>query len=206
MKHLSLLFLVATLTGCDAPPAVDQAPVAVAEQAAPVHEQGAVTKQTERKIPWGRVVLYGLFNARSTGSMMDNANSSTGKVIRGSVLNFTEQTQRIPLLKGTRFGYRYKLKLPSDESRPEIRRVLMHPEMTLLDGSTVSRSERTLRKRATYGIVNAIDAYALSEDYELVEGDWTFQLWYEDKLVVEQTFTTYRPDKDELATQESGPS
>jgi len=38
--------------------------------------------------------------------------------------------------------------------------------MTLPDGSKVIRSERTIRKKATHKIVTAIDAYALSEDYE----------------------------------------
>ena len=71
----------------------------------------------------------------------------------------------------------------------------MHPEMVMPDGSKVSRSERTIRKRTTHGIVTSIDAYALSEDYELVEGDWTFQLWYEDNLLVEHSFTTYWPEE-----------
>jgi hypothetical protein len=65
--------------------------------------------------------------------------------------------------------------------------------MTLPEGSKASRSERTLRKRTAHGIVTSLDGYALSEGYELVEGDWIFQLWYGDDLPVEQKFTTYRP-------------
>ena len=88
------------------------------------------------------------------------------------------------------------LSIEPDKSRADLRHVLMHPEMTLPDGSKVSRSERAIRKRTTYGIVTSLDGYALSEGYELVEGDWTFQLWYEDSLLVEQTFTTYLPEED----------
>jgi len=70
----------------------------------------------------------------------------------------------------------------------------------------VSRSERAIRKRTTYGIVTSLDGYALSEDYELVVGDWTFQLWYKDSLLVEQTFTTYWSDEDaDLAQERSMP-
>ena len=45
----------------------------------------------------------------------------------------------------------------------------------------------------THGIVTAIDAYALSENYELVEGEWIFQLIWKDELLVEQRFMTYVP-------------
>lgn len=89
--------------------------------------------------------------------------------------------------------------------------------MTLPNGSKVIRSERTIRKKATHGIVTAIDAYALSEDYELVEGEWTFQLWHGDKMLAEQKFTTYwlEEEKEEensvktpqpAATNEDSPS
>jgi hypothetical protein len=48
-------------------------------------------------------------------------------------------------------------------------------------------------KRTTHGIVTSIDAYALSENYELVEGEWAFQLWYGDEILAEQKFTAYWP-------------
>jgi hypothetical protein len=44
------------------------------------------------------------------------------------------------------------------------------------------------------GQVIAYDSYALNEDYEMVEGDWIFQIWLQDKMLVEQKFTTYWPD------------
>ena len=81
-----------------------------------------------------------------------------------------------------------------------VERVLTHPEMTLPDGSKVTRSERMMRRKATGGIVTSLDVYALSEDYELVEGDWTFQIWYEDKKLVEKTFTVYQPGSDDSSS------
>lgn len=184
MKHLIFLFLTIAmlgtcLTGCD--------------QKLAENQQSAV-KQDTQDLPRGKSTKYGLFSERGRGWIQDDANASTGKVIRGSTLEFVgESTQRIPLRKGVRFGYRYWLKLPPDQKRPSLKRVLIHPEMTLPDGSTVSRSERTINKRATHGIVTAIDAYALSEDYELVEGEWIFQLWFHEHKLVEQKFIAYTP-------------
>ena len=71
--------------------------------------------------------------------------------------------------------------------------VLTHPQMTLPDGTTVTRSSRKINKRATHGIVTAIDAYGITEDYELVEGGWIFQIWHDGHKLVEQKFTTYKP-------------
>ena len=145
-------------------------------------------------VPHGKVTQYGLFQSRGTGYVQDDASSSTGKAISGATLEFDIETDRVPLQKGVIFGYRYWLKLAPDQNRPQLTRILMHPEMTLPDGSKVSRSERVLNKKATHGIVTSIDAYALSEDYELVAGEWIFQLFWDGELLAEQRFTTYRPD------------
>lgn len=145
-------------------------------------------------VPRGKITRFGLFRDGGAGWVQDDAQSSTGKVIRGATLEFKQETDRVPLIKGTIFGYRYWLKFAPAEERPSFTRVLIHPPMTLPDGSTVNRSERTIVGNATHGIVTAIDAYAFSEDYELVEGEWTFQLVWEGELLAEQRFTTYAPD------------
>lgn len=202
MQRLLFLLLAGFLAGCDQPP------VATQTQAASIDEQQPPDNRVEPGIPRGKATRYGMFKERIKGRLLQDPNAGTGKVIRGSTLEFIEgDTRRIPLRKGVRFGYRYWLKVNPDQQRPAFRRVLIHPVMTLPDASKVSRSERTITKKATHGIVTAIDAYALSEDYELVEGDWTFQLWYQDKLLVEQTFTTYWPAVEAVAddVQQPGP-
>ena len=191
------LLIVIALTGCDRTPGVNQ-------QAG--IQGGEFDKQATPGIPRGKATRYGLFRERGRGWAGQDANTSTGKLIRKPKLEFVETTTRIPLRKGTYFGYKYWLKIEPDKSRADLRRILIHPEMIMPDGSKVSRSERTIRKRTTHGIVTALDGYALSEDYELVEGDWIFQLWYKDDLLVEQTFTTYWPSDITDPSQESAAS
>jgi len=144
------------------------------------------------KPPWGKVTEYGLFLEANSGALINKADTPTGKAILGAVLEFDKRTDRVPLKTGVIFGYRYWLKIPSGPYWAELRRVLIHPPMLLPDGSITTRSERVLRKRTIQGIVTTIDAYALNEDYELVEGDWVFQLWYGEDKLTEQRFTTYR--------------
>ncbi|MEN8207538.1 MAG: DUF3859 domain-containing protein [Pseudomonadota bacterium] len=204
MKYLITCLIVAALTGCDQAPDVSQDPGSKTDAGAgqspadsrqTTVQEGEPGKQATPGLPRGKATRYGLFRERGRGWVVQDEKASTGKLIRKPKLDFVEQTERIPLRKGTFFGYNYWLKIEPDQSRADLKRVLIHPEMTLPDGSKVSRSERNLRKRTRHGIVTSLDAYTLSEDYELVEGDWTFQLWYGDDLLVEQNFTTFWPEK-----------
>ena len=175
MKRLLALLLAASLSGsilisCD--------------QKSSVAEQG---------LPYGKVTKFGLFRERGKGWVQDDPSAGTGKAIRGATLEFAEDTDRIPLRQGVYFGYRYWLKFPPDQQQVSFKRVLIHPPMTLPDGSVITRSERNIGKPTTHGIVTSIDAYALSEDYELVEGEWVFQIWYQEKMLAEQTFSSYWP-------------
>jgi hypothetical protein len=54
-----------------------------------------------------------------------------------------------------------------------------------------------IKAKVTVNQVIAYTGYGLDEDYEMVEGDWVFEIWHHDKKLVEQKFTTYRPDKEE---------
>jgi len=78
----------------------------------------------------------------------------------------------------------------------KLRRVLKHPEFTLPDGASSTGSDFMINKKLERGEVFAYDAYAFNEDYEMVEGEWIFQIWFEDKKLIEQTFNTYWPEQD----------
>jgi hypothetical protein len=202
MKYLITCLIVAALAGCDratdtagtADPQADAANSGLATAADPA---AAVPESV--KEPSGRVIEYGIYNAQRKGRVRDELSTNTGKVINQPVLELAEQTNRIPLAKDTYFAYRYRiLDLPKDVAKlpaVDLRKVLVHPEMTLPDGSKTTGSDRAFKGRASAGQVIGFDGYAFNEDYELVEGDWTFQIWFGDKMLVEQTFTTYWPEE-----------
>ena len=108
-------------------------------------------------------------------------------------------TKNFILIKNTYFAYRYRITdIPKEAAkRPtvDVRKILTHPEMTLPDGSKSNGWDRVARGRTSVGQVIAFDGYVFSEDYELVEGEWTFQIWYDDKMMVEQKFTMYKPEQ-----------
>lgn len=158
---------------------------------------------TEKKtvtpsLPEGKIFEYGIYNAQRKGRVRNNLNTNTGKIISKPVLTLDQQTHKIPLVKNTFFAYRYRLlNLPRDEVKKptiELRKVLIHPPMTLPDGSISTGWDRTFRGRTSIGQVIAFDGYVFNEDYELVAGDWVFQIWFRDKKLTEQIFTTYNPE------------
>ena len=88
---------------------------------------------------------------------------------------------------------------PDTPAYVDLRRVLKHPPMNLPDGSVSMGSDYMIKGRVSVNQVIAYTGYGLDEDYELVEGDWVFEIWHKDKKLIEQKFTTYRPDEKELA-------
>jgi len=206
MKYLITCLIVAALAGCDQASDTTGKPDAAATPDDETDTQAQAAPDVV-KDPSGRVFEHGIYNAQRKGRVRDEITANTGKVINKPVLELAEQTDRIPLVKETYFAYRYRImNLPKEEAKKpavELRKVVSHPEMILPDGSTTTGSDRTFKGRQSAGQVIGFDGYAFNEDYELVEGEWTFQIWFQDKLMVEQTFTMYWPEEDAGADQES---
>ncbi|MEN8205062.1 MAG: DUF3859 domain-containing protein [Pseudomonadota bacterium] len=202
MKYLIACLVLAVLAGCDKATDNDSKTNTDSDTA----DTQARAQPADVKDPNGRVFEHGIYNAQRKGRVRDEITANTGKVINKPVLELAEQTDRIPLVKDTYFAYRYRIMdLPTEVAKKpavELRKVLIHPEMSLPDESTTMGSERTFKGRLSVGQVIGFDGYAFNEDYELVEGEWTFQIWYQDHLLVEQTFTTYWPGEEEGAVPE----
>jgi hypothetical protein len=184
MKKLLLLILAVVLAGC--------------EQGSSTIEASGNTGETNivQEEPSGRVLQWGIYTLLRGGEPVDSPKTSTGKALSKPVITRDRTTDRIPLIKDKYMAYQYRLSnIPGRIVK--LRRVLKHPEFNLPDGTTSTGSDFTINKKLERGEVFAYDAYALNEDYEMVEGEWTFQIWHQDKMLVEQKFTTYWPGDEE---------
>jgi hypothetical protein len=72
--------------------------------------------------------------------------------------------------------------------------------MTLPDGTVSTGSDYMIKGKVSVNHVIAYTGYGFDEDYELLEGDGVFEIWHEDRKLIEQRFTTYQPDSEETAT------
>ncbi len=148
--------------------------------------------------PSGRILQYGIYERVRGGNIVDSKVTTTGKAISRVTIQQVEQTQRIPAKKDVYFSYQYRLshlKLEKGGGNGVINliRKLKHPAITLPNGSVKSGSEYMIKGKVRRGEVFAFDGYAFNEDYELVEGEWIFQIWYRDIKLIEQKFISYLP-------------
>ena len=127
------------------------------------------------KQPVGRILQYGVYTLLRGGKVIDNPKTSTGKSLTKPVITRDRTTNDIPLIKNKYMAYQYRLSnIPGRIVK--LRRVLIHPTIKLPDGNTSNGSDFTINKKLERGEVFAFDAYAFNEDYEMVEGEWEFQI------------------------------
>lgn len=151
--------------------------------------------------PTGRILRHGVFSKVSGGDVIASTETTTGKALSKLVMTFIRETDRIPIKKDTIIGYQYRLSNLPDVPTVELRRVLQHPPFTLPDGSVTTGSDYMIRKRVERSEVFAYDVYALNEDYEMVGGEWNFQIWFKDKLLLERKFTTYHESETKAGNE-----
>ena len=204
MKHVISLALLVALAGCEqaadsGAPGQDSANL-VGEVPSTAGSAAADSQSRDIK---SSVFQFGIYKATRKGQVTTSSTSNTGKVVRKPELEHVSMTDRIPLVKDTWFGYQLRLwNLPPEAMvKPvmKLRKVLIHPEMTLPDGSTTTGYDRSFKGRMKAQQVMVFDGYGFHEDYELVEGDWIFQVWYQDQKLVERKFYTVQPQPEKAA-------
>jgi hypothetical protein len=189
MKYLIPMALLLALCGCE-----KNSPESMVF--------GKTTNDFDKPLK-GHVARPGLYRLVRSGGVIDDPGTGTGKSVVKPVVELVKTTQRIPLIKGGQMYLQYRIwPLPAQPAYVDLRRILKHPKMTLPDGSFSTGSDRMIKGKVSSNQVIAYTGYGLDEDYELVEGDWVFEIWYQDKKVIEQKFTTYRPDEAEIAKLE----
>ena len=183
MRKFLLLILTIVLAGCEQG-------TSTAEISGDVGKTGVVQE------PRGRVLQWGIYTLLRGGDVTDDPKTTTGKGVTKPVITRDRETDRIPLIKDKYMAYQYRLSNLPGKRTVKLRRVLKHPEFKLPDGTISTGSDFMINRKLERGEVFAYDAYALNEDYEMVEGEWVFQIWFEDKMLVEQRFSTYWPEEE----------
>ncbi len=192
MKYLIPFMVAFALLGCENNPGGSQ------DSAKEAPEK--VASYVDVKPIQGMVNQHGLYRLVRSGGVVDDPSTSTGKSVWKPVIELVESTERIPLIKGAQLYLQYRIwYLPDRAGYIDLKRVLRHPEMTLPDGSVTTGSDFTFKAKVSVNQAIGYTGYGLDEDYELVEGDWVFEIWYQDKKLIEQKFTTDQPDKEEIA-------
>lgn len=111
--------------------------------------------------------------------------STAGYATIGDLV-ITKQTDVVPLRKGIGFGFTWKA-----EGLPRVAKVvylIKHPPITKPDGARIQSFEEPMEHETDRGVLQTTDCYMLSEDHELVPGDWSLTILFEGAPLVTRTF------------------
>lgn len=145
------------------------------------------TAETDIQIRAAEVIGYGIFEARSTSrSAGFRSTAPAADAVKG--VRFVEFTNDIPAKLGTGFGLQYVINSSPKGARLNVTNVIRFPGDGLeAPGGRryeVSEEERTitLGERDFYG-------YAFDEEWEIIPGEWVFEVWYKNARLIRKTFT-----------------
>lgn len=142
--------------------------------------------------PGAEILEFGYYEVLSEGQRYEDQNTPSGVIQAGPTVKLIQQTDIIPIQAGRLFGLRFLLKEFTGKEDIEIREVVVHPRMTRPGQKAVTGFETKLPLIIRNGEFSDYIGYSLNHDYEMVAGEWRFELWYEDKKLLEQKFKTVK--------------
>jgi hypothetical protein len=134
-----------------------------------------------------KVTEYGIYSAKILKAA-DKTGAITGSHDVIGDVEFIQNTDRIPAKLDTRFGFRYVIE-GSGEKNVILKKKVIHPPITEKNKTTTSHEYDLDYAMGS----ESITGFRFGAENLMVAGEWIFQLYYQDKLVLERKFTVYKP-------------
>jgi hypothetical protein len=142
----------------------------------------------------GEIVEYGYYQPVGQLERERNFNTATGFVRTGTDVQLVEQTADIPMALGRLFGFKFRIRgFPRDEVAVKLELAVTHPEIVRPNGTHISGYRFPVTLDVAGGKIETQTGYKFDKEYEMVAGEWKFQYWRDDQLLLEQTFNVYDP-------------
>ncbi len=142
--------------------------------------------------PSAEILEFGYYEVLSEGQRYEDQNITSGITQAGATVKLVQQTDIIPIEAGRLFGFHFQLKGFTGKEDIELREVVVHPRMTKPGQKASTGYETKLPLIIRSGELTDYTGYSLNHDFEMVAGEWRFELWYEDKKLLEQKFKTVK--------------
>lgn len=129
-------------------------------------------------------INFGLFETQNIHieKMLD---SPSGNLVLSNSHRLLKKTDKIPVIIGQKFGIEYKIEAV-DSKIITVEKVWIFPKEIIDDKGKVFKEVRynakTLTNYETY------TDYNLEKNFEVVKGDWTFQMFYNGHKIYEKIF------------------
>lgn len=119
-----------------------------------------------------------------------NANSANGipqRIVTG--IKQLDKTRVVRLHKDLHFGYRYTIVGTPSGATVNLRMVVIYPSPGLLKPGTTKPIQQDITTMDRVIGENFYRGYTLNDDWMMVPGDWTFEIWYGDRKLSSETFS-----------------
>lgn len=127
--------------------------------------------------------------------------TATGAINTVADIRLLESTTYIPARKGVRFGVRYTIVGASKGSSVDLRLTTRFPVAGLRNPITGRHYFNSEHPAARMIGNTGYREYAFEHDWEVVPGKWTFEFWYRNRKVGEQSFCIYRSPRRRKAVR-----
>ena len=139
----------------------------------------------------GEVTEFGYYHKISDQQRIRNIAATSGYVKQGGEVELQEQTQDIPLQLNRLFGFKFRISGFEDKSGVQLKLVVTHPEIKRPNGSVSSGYSYPVLLEVKNGMIENYSGYSIDHEYEMVEGEWTFEYWYNQQKLLSHSFKTF---------------
>ncbi|WP_455375159.1 DUF3859 domain-containing protein [Kaarinaea lacus] len=147
------------------------------------------------------VTEFGYYRKVSELERERNIATTTGFVRVGGEVELEQSTNEIPLKLNRLFGFKFRIEGFENKEAVQLKLVVSHPEITRPNGSTSKGYSYPVLLEVNNGVIDNHSGYSIDHEYEMVEGDWTFEYWYNDQKLLSHSFKTVNtPDVQEDVT------
>jgi hypothetical protein len=137
------------------------------------------------------IVDIGVYSAEVKSRVEDSNLASGGRRIVANI-KFVDKTDRVPARLGVQFGYRYKVIGEPAGAAVPLKFVTRYPEPGLKNPENGNRKlVDEFTQDRTIGDIHA-RGYGFDNAWEIVAGVWTFEVWYQDRMIRDQKFTVVK--------------
>lgn len=140
-----------------------------------------------------KIVNFGIYKVVKTGNQYSHEESTAGYAEEGIQTTLVKSTTKIPLRKGIAFGFEWEAEGFPRDTPIKISYRIRHPETTKPDGTISSGFDEPFPLLLEDGKIKTGDYYQISEDWELLPGEWCLSVVYENNVLFEKVF--YLSDK-----------
>lgn len=127
------------------------------------------------------------------GNFLERRNTVDGgkKIKWMEDIEYIDDSDRIPAVIGNKFGFTLVIKGEPDGKKFKVKVLRHHPPMKNPKKDKVtslSEYKREFKINSPQGI-----GFGLDHDWELVEGEHLFEVFYGDQKLIEKSFTVFKP-------------